>query len=120
MAFNRCLRAMRALGITLALGTSLLAGAVHAQSSTSPMRILVGFPAGGGTDAIARLLAEKLKDQLGQPVLVDNKAGAGGQIAAQALKARMEIPGVWNTGWTLAMGLKKNPSTAMEFPHEHS
>ncbi len=52
-----------------------------------PLRILVGFPPGGGTDAIARLLAEKLKDELGVAVLVENKAGAGGQIAAQALKA---------------------------------
>ena len=48
---------------------------------------MVGFPPGGGTDAIARVLADKLKDQLGVSVLVDNKAGAGGQIAAQALKA---------------------------------
>ena len=46
----------------------------------------MGFPPGGGTDAIARTLAEKLKDQLGTSVIVDNKAGAGGQIAAQTLK----------------------------------
>ena len=52
-----------------------------------PVRILVGFPAGGGTDAIARTLAERLKDELGAPVIVENRAGAGGQIAAQALKA---------------------------------
>ena len=51
-----------------------------------PIRILVGFPAGGGTDGIARTLAEKLKDELGAPVIVENRAGAGGQIAAQALK----------------------------------
>jgi tripartite-type tricarboxylate transporter receptor subunit TctC len=51
------------------------------------VRILVGFPPGGGTDAIARTLADKLKDLLGAPVVVDNRAGAGGQIAAQTLKA---------------------------------
>ena len=55
--------------------------------SGKPMRILVGFPAGGGTDAIARTLARRLQDALAMPVLVENRAGAGGQIAAQALKA---------------------------------
>ena len=58
---------------------------VHAQTSTT--RILVGFPAGGGTDAIARILGERLQAELGSSVVVDNKAGAGGQLAAQALKA---------------------------------
>jgi tripartite-type tricarboxylate transporter receptor subunit TctC len=62
------------------------AGGALAQSAKT-VRILVGFPAGGGTDAIARLLGEKLKDELGVPVIVENKPGAGGQLAAQALKA---------------------------------
>lgn len=51
------------------------------------IKILVGFPAGGGTDAVARILADKLKGPLGVPVVVENKPGAGGQLAAQALKA---------------------------------
>ena len=66
---------------------STLCFAASAQPQTSPIKLMVGFPPGGGTDAIARTLADKLKDVLGTPVLVDNKAGAGGQIAAQALKA---------------------------------
>jgi len=68
---------------------SLLAtvGATRAQSSRT-LRILVGFPPGGGTDAIARILAEALKDELGgATVIVENKPGAGGQLAGQALKA---------------------------------
>ena len=58
---------------------------VRAQGRT--LRIIVGFPAGGGTDAIARLLGERLKDELRANVIVENKPGAGGQLAAQALKA---------------------------------
>lgn len=64
-----------------------LACAMAQAQGNAPVRILVGFPPGGGTDAIARALADKLKDQLGAPVVVENKAGAGGQIAGQALKA---------------------------------
>ena len=73
------------LGRVLALGALVVSGLAQAQSG--PVKLMVGFPPGGGTDAIARVLADKLKDQLGVTVLVDNKAGAGGQIAAQALKA---------------------------------
>ena len=68
------------------LTTFALAGHAAAQSGKQ-VRILVGFPPGGGSDAIARLLAEKMKDDLGGSVIVENKAGAGGQLAAQALKA---------------------------------
>ncbi|NVO05274.1 MAG: Twin-arginine translocation pathway signal [Rhodoferax sp.] len=75
----------RALLRTAALVSLLLSGAVWAEGA--PLHLLVGFPPGGGTDAIARTLGDKLKDVLGAPVLVENRAGAGGQIAAQALKA---------------------------------
>jgi len=71
-------RALLAAGLVCTLGLA------QAQSTT---RILVGFPPGGGTDAIARILGERLQQDLGSPVVVDNKPGAGGQLAAQALKA---------------------------------
>lgn len=71
---------------TLAVSALLLLAGL-AQAQTGTIRLLVGFPAGGGTDAIARTLAEKLKDTLGTNVIVENRGGAGGQIAAQALKA---------------------------------
>lgn len=72
---------------TLGLVAAALLVAGPALADTSTVKILVGFPPGGGTDAIARVLADKLKDQLGANVIVENKAGAGGQLAAQALKA---------------------------------
>jgi tripartite-type tricarboxylate transporter receptor subunit TctC len=84
-------RLRRTLSATLATGTLFALSALClgslAQAQTGAIKLMVGFPPGGGTDAIARTLADKLKDQLGMPVIVDNKAGAGGQIAAQTLKA---------------------------------
>ena len=73
-----------ALALLAAAALGMSGGAL---SQAVPIKVLVGFPPGGGTDAIARVLADKLKDQLGVPVIVENKAGAGGQLAAQALKA---------------------------------
>jgi tripartite-type tricarboxylate transporter receptor subunit TctC len=68
------------------LALALSCGLAAAQN-TKPIKLMVGFPPGGGTDAVARILADKLKDELGTTVVVENKPGAGGQLAAQALKA---------------------------------
>ncbi len=51
-----------------------------------PLKILVGFPAGGGSDVMARLIAEALKQRTGRNVIIDNKTGASGTIAGEALK----------------------------------
>jgi len=75
--------------LLLALGLFALLAPPLATAQTalkSPLRIVVGFAAGGSSDIAARLIADKLKDELGQPVIVENKTGAGGRIAAEALK----------------------------------
>jgi tripartite-type tricarboxylate transporter receptor subunit TctC len=64
----------------------LLAGAATAVQAqdfpTRPIRMIIAFPPGGPTDFVGRLIAEKMKDLLGQPVIIENKAGANGAIGA--------------------------------------
>ncbi|MEF7617278.1 tripartite tricarboxylate transporter substrate binding protein [Aquincola sp. MAHUQ-54] len=67
---------------------SIGAPAVHAQAASAslpggPIRLIVGFPPGGGADALARVVAQKLGDVWGQQVIVDNKAGASSVIGAE-------------------------------------
>ena len=70
----------------VATSFSLFTIAGHAQEGP-PAKIIVGFPAGGSFDAIARLVAEKARTELNRPIVVDNKTGAGGRIAVDALKS---------------------------------
>lgn len=70
----------------LATGLALTVPALWAQSTEKPViRILLGLPPGGGTDSIARYIADKLREQLGQAIIVENRAGVGGRLAADAL-----------------------------------
>lgn len=67
------------------LATPLLAAPSSANwAPDRPIRILVGFAAGGGTDIVARLMAEPMRAALGQPVLIETRAGSSGQVAALA------------------------------------
>ena len=69
---------------------ALVAGALPAPAQTwpaKPIKLINGFPAGGGADILARLVAERLSAALGQPMLVENRTGATGMIAAQSVAA---------------------------------
>lgn len=68
------------------LAAALLSATALARAQTSPVRIVVGFPPGGSADVTARVIAEKMQASLGTTVIVENKPGAGGRIAAQAVK----------------------------------
>jgi tripartite-type tricarboxylate transporter receptor subunit TctC len=97
MKVTRLLR--RALSAVLVLGFA--AGSALSQTSdfpNRPIKMLVGFGAGGGTDIVARIVAQKMAEGLGQTVVVENRTGASGLIAAE------DVAKSPPDGYTLIMG----------------
>jgi tripartite-type tricarboxylate transporter receptor subunit TctC len=77
---------------------AFLNGALAQDYPNKPIRMVVGFPPGGGTDVVARILAPRMSELLGQPVVIDNRPGATGTVAAgQVAKAAPD-------GYTIMMG----------------
>lgn len=69
----------------LALLAAVGAGGAHAQGyPVKPVRLIIAFPAGGGSDVMGRIVAQKLSERFGQQVIVDNRPGAGGSIGTEA------------------------------------
>jgi tripartite-type tricarboxylate transporter receptor subunit TctC len=88
-----------ALGCAFAFGFA--SGIARAQSSgfpNRPIKLIVGFAAGGGTDVVARIVAQKMSENLGQSVLVENRTGASGMIGAE------DVAKSPPDGYTLMMG----------------
>ena len=74
-----------ALGIGALLVATGVAWEVHASWPNKPIRLLVGFPAGGPTDVVARIVSEKVAPQVNQRIVIDNRPGAAGNIAVEIL-----------------------------------
>ena len=86
---------MKLFAYLLALGSAL---ACAQEYPSKPVRMVVGFPPGGGTDVVARILAPRLSELLGQPIVIDNRPGATGTVAAgQVAKSAPD-------GYTIMMG----------------
>src|SRR5215831_15794795 len=74
------------IGSAVALGIGAIAAAAQTtQYPDKPVKILVGFSAGGGTDVAARIIAQKISEGLGQSVVVENRPGASGMLATEAV-----------------------------------
>jgi tripartite-type tricarboxylate transporter receptor subunit TctC len=96
---------LRFLMAALLLSTSLIS---HAQSEypNKPIRLIIGFPAGGSTDIVGRVVAQKLGERLGQTIVVENRGGAGGTIGTDA--AAKAAP----DGYTLTLGTTSTMAVA--------
>src|SRR5436189_2641752 len=89
---SHCMRKAFLLAIALAFS------AAAQDYPTRPVRMVVGFPPGGGTDVVARILAPRMSELLGQPIVIDNRPGATGTVAAgQVAKSPPD-------GYTIMMG----------------
>lgn len=104
--------AILCLGLLLNIATSVPA---HARGDfpNHPIRLVVGFAAGSTSDLVGRVIAEKLSKALGQPIIVENKVGAGGTIAAEAV-ARSPAD-----GYTLLLGTGSLATNAAFHPSMH-
>ncbi|MDB5914014.1 MAG: tripartite tricarboxylate transporter substrate binding protein [Ramlibacter sp.] len=93
-----------------------LATAAHAAFPDKPIRVVIGFPAGGPLDQHARLLSERLQAVLGQPIIIDYKSGAGGTVGAQEV---MKAPA---DGYTLMLAntgvMVINPALYSKLPYQ--
>jgi tripartite-type tricarboxylate transporter receptor subunit TctC len=99
------------LALTLALASTAFAQ----QYPTKPIRLIVTYPPGGGADLMARLVAPKMAETLGQPVVVENKPGAGGQIGAA------EVARAAPDGYTIMLDAANhavNPSLYANLPYD--
>jgi len=104
----------RRLGIAVALAGALIAAAAWGQGK--PTRIVVAFPAGGPVDFVARTIADQLGREIGAPIIVENKPGGNGAIAAQNV---LQSPADGTTLWLTSVGAAAiNPVLYESLPYD--
>jgi tripartite-type tricarboxylate transporter receptor subunit TctC len=109
---------MRVIRVLVGLVFTLIAATLPAAAQdfpTRPVRLIVAFPAGGPTDFVARLLADRVKDQLGQSVLVENKAGANAAIGADYVAK--SAPDGHTLFFTTISAVAMNPHMRADLPY---
>ncbi|WP_343739069.1 tripartite tricarboxylate transporter substrate-binding protein, partial [Achromobacter sp.] len=104
--------------LAAAAATLSLAGAAAAQATypDRPIRLIVPFPPGGTSDVVGRIFAEALAKQIGQPVVVENRGGAGGTVGSRAVASAAP------DGYTLLLGTSStngtNPAVYKNLPYD--
>ena len=108
----------RLLSLALTFAMAWPAVAAHAQTAwpAKPIRLLVGFAAGGSTDVTARIIGQALSERLGQPIIIENRPGAGGNIAADA--AAKADPDGYTLMLTTSTTFATNPSLYKSLPYD--
>ncbi|MES2564552.1 MAG: tripartite tricarboxylate transporter substrate-binding protein [Pseudomonadota bacterium] len=97
------LHTQRLMILSILVCETLATASIHAQSYPSrPIRFIVPFPPGGSTDTYSRIIGNKLSESLGQPLVMDNRAGAAGALGAEL--AAKAVP----DGYTIVLGQDGN------------
>ncbi len=111
---------LRGLGMLMAVVALIAAPSAWSQAGaypSRPVRVVVPFPAGGTTDILARAIAQRLSEAMGQPFIVDNRPGAGGNLGAELVAKSAP------DGYTLLMGTVGthaiNPGLYPKMPYDH-
>src|SRR6266540_4209164 len=116
IAWRVCAAALAAAAIISAAPYRAPAQDIAANYPNRAIRIIVGFTAGGGNDLLARLVGQKLSEAWGQPVVIENKPGAGAIIGTEYVKNQPA------DGYTLLMGasgaMTVNPTVYSKLPYD--
>ena len=109
---------LKLAALPLALLALASSGAAQAQAAypDKPIRFMVGFPPGGSADVASRTMSQRLSERLGQPLIMDNRAGAGGMVGLEAIAK--STPDGYTIGIGTSGALTVNPTLRSKLPYD--